>query len=44
MTWNVNIKTSQAPKGPFMVTMRLYWPKSAALNDTWKLPPLKRVQ
>jgi hypothetical protein len=33
-----------APKGPFLVIMRLYWPKAEALNGTWKLPPLKRVQ
>jgi hypothetical protein len=32
-----------APKGPFMVAMRLYWPKAEALNGTWKLPPLKRA-
>jgi hypothetical protein len=33
-----------APKGPFVVVMRLYWPKPEALDGTWKLPPLKRVQ
>jgi len=33
-----------APKGPFVVVMRLYWPKAEALDGTWKLPPLKRVQ
>jgi hypothetical protein len=33
-----------APKGPFLVVMRLYWPKAEALNGTWKLPPLKRMQ
>jgi hypothetical protein len=33
-----------APKGPFSVVMRLYWPKAEALHGTWKLPPLKRVQ
>jgi hypothetical protein len=33
-----------APKGPFSVVMRLYWPKAEALDGTWKLPPLKRVQ
>lgn len=32
-----------APKGPFVVVMRLYWPKPEALNGTWKLPPLMRV-
>jgi len=33
-----------APKGPCSVVMRLYWPKPEALDGTWKLPPLKRVQ
>jgi hypothetical protein len=33
-----------APKGPFVAVMRLYWPKAEALDGTWKLPPLKRVQ
>jgi hypothetical protein len=33
-----------APAGPFYMAMRLYWPKKAALDGTWKLPPLKRVQ
>lgn len=33
-----------APEGPFVMVMRLYWPKAAALDGTWKLPPLKRVQ
>ncbi len=32
-----------APKGPFFTAVRLYWPKSEALNGTWKLPPLKRA-
>ena len=31
-----------APKGPFMVILRLYWPKPDALNGTWKAePPVK---
>jgi len=33
-----------APKGPFSVVMRLYWPKVEALDGTWKLPPLRRVE
>jgi hypothetical protein len=33
-----------APKGPFSIIMRLYWPKAEALDGTWKLPPLTRVQ
>jgi hypothetical protein len=32
-----------APKGPFSVLMRLYWPKEAATNGKWKNPPLQRV-
>ena len=32
-----------APSGPFIIVMRLYWPKEAALNGTWKAPPLQRV-
>jgi hypothetical protein len=33
-----------APKGPFFIAMRLYWPKAAALDGTWTAPPLQRVQ
>jgi hypothetical protein len=29
-----------APKGPFTVFMRIYWPKEEALNGTWKQPPM----
>ena len=31
-----------APKGPFFIAMRLYWPKQEALDGTWKQPPMKR--
>ena len=31
-----------APNGPFFAVMRLYWPKAAALNGTWKAPPLQQ--
>lgn len=31
------------PAGPFFVAMRLYWPKPAALDGSWKQPPLQRV-
>ena len=31
------------PDGPFSATLRLYWPKEEALDGTWELPPLKRV-
>ena len=27
-----------APKGPFVVVLRLYWPKPDALNGVWKAP------
>ncbi len=27
-----------APRGPFMLVLRLYWPKPDALNGTWKSP------
>ena len=32
-----------APKGPFAMYMRLYWPKEEALDGKWKAPPLKRA-
>lgn len=33
-----------APNGPFMVVLRIYWPKEEALNGTWKQPPLTLVK
>ncbi|MFN2214661.1 MAG: DUF1214 domain-containing protein, partial [Anaerolineales bacterium] len=33
-----------APAGLFFMAMRLYWPKEDALDGTWKLPPLTRVE
>jgi len=32
-----------APKGPFVMYMRLYWPKQEAVEGKWTAPPLKRV-
>jgi hypothetical protein len=32
-----------APKGEFIVVMRLYWPKQEAIDGTWMAPPLRRV-
>jgi len=32
-----------APKGPFWVAMRLYWPKQEALDGSWKAPGIQRV-
>lgn len=29
-----------APKGPFIVVCRIYWPKAAALSGKWKQPPI----
>jgi hypothetical protein len=31
-----------AAKGPFFMSMRLYWPKPAALDGSWTQPPLIR--
>jgi hypothetical protein len=33
-----------APQGPFLVVMRLYWPKDEAVEGKWSAPPLTRVQ
>jgi hypothetical protein len=30
-----------APKGPFFIAMRLYWPKPEAIEGTWAAPPVK---
>jgi hypothetical protein len=32
-----------APKGPFIAVMRLYCPKTAALDGKWKAPPLQKA-
>ncbi|MDQ2635900.1 MAG: DUF1254 domain-containing protein [Actinomycetota bacterium] len=32
-----------APKGPFQLILRLYWPKPDALNGTWKPPQVVRT-
>jgi hypothetical protein len=31
-----------APKGPFMMAMRYYWPKAELLDGTWTSPQLRR--
>jgi hypothetical protein len=31
-----------APSGPFIMFMRLYWPKPTALDGTWKQPPVQQ--
>jgi len=33
-----------APKGPFLVVMRLYWPKPEALDGAWQQPPMKKTE
>jgi hypothetical protein len=33
-----------APQGPFMMAMRVYWPKEAALDGSWTAPPLQAAQ
>jgi hypothetical protein len=32
-----------APKGPFVMAMRLYWPKEQATEGKWVAPPARRV-
>jgi hypothetical protein len=32
-----------APKGPFSLIMRLYWPKAEALDGRWKQPPIEEA-
>ncbi|WP_342709440.1 DUF1254 domain-containing protein [Bradyrhizobium sp. B124] len=32
-----------APKGPFSMIMRLYWPKEAATEGKWTQPPLQQT-
>jgi hypothetical protein len=32
-----------APKGPFVMFMRLYWPKPEALEGKWTAPPLTKT-
>ena len=32
-----------APNGPFVATIRLYWPKPEALDGRWKEPSMQRV-
>lgn len=33
-----------APKGPFAMALRLYWPKAEALEGAWTAPPLARAK
>jgi hypothetical protein len=33
-----------APKGPFFMAMRLYWPKEEAMSGRWTAPPLQTAK
>jgi hypothetical protein len=33
-----------APKGPFMIAARYYWPKPELLSNQWASPAVERVQ
>jgi hypothetical protein len=33
-----------APKGPFFMALRLYWPRDEALKGNWIAPPLNRAE
>jgi hypothetical protein len=33
-----------APKGPFVMAMRLYWPKEEATEGKWVAPPARKTQ
>src|SRR6266576_1981253 len=33
-----------APKGPFVMAMRLYWPKEEATEGKWTAPPAKKAE
>jgi len=33
-----------APSGPFLMFLRLFWPKPEALDGEWKEPPLQRLE
>jgi len=32
-----------APDGSFIAFMHLYWPREAALDGTWKSPPMTKA-
>ncbi len=33
-----------SPKGPFMLTLRYYWPKAELLDSEWKTPAIERAR
>ena len=33
-----------APADPFIIFMRLYWPKPEATEGKWKQPPMQRIR
>jgi len=32
-----------APNGPFLIALRMYWPKAEAISGEWKKPPIQRL-
>lgn len=40
---NENHNWVPSPQGHFKVLLRIYWPKSEALNGAWDIPPLKKL-
>ncbi len=41
---NKQVNWLPAPKGPFILMLRLYWPDEPVLNGTWKPPAIKRMR
>ena len=33
-----------SPNAPFIIVLRLYWPKSEAVDGTWQKPPMEKVR
>jgi len=29
-----------APSGPFVVTLRMYWPRASAIDGSYRVPPI----
>ncbi len=32
-----------APRGPFQLVMRMYWPQQSVISGQWRMPPVQRV-
>jgi hypothetical protein len=41
---NMNHTWLPAPSEPFLMFLRLFWPKPEALDGKWKQPPLQRLK